>query len=178
MSFTSVFFLILFLPVCVLGNYFIKEKYRNGLLCLMSLAFYAWCGVRFLLLMAASSLVSYGIGLLLGRREGRAWLKKLFIAVHIGVLCYYKYLFDFLSAISPWIASMAGHEVILMARSPILPLGISFYTFSLLSYLLDVYWGICEAQKNYLNIWLYVSFFPKVVQKVWSALSRACSKRS
>lgn len=51
-----------------------------------------------------------------------------------------------------------------MAASPALPLGISFYTFSLISYLLDVYWGICKVQRNYLNIWLYVTFFPKVIQ--------------
>ena len=167
MSFTSVPFLALFFPICVLGNYYLNNKYRNSFLCLASLVFYAWCGVRFLILMALSSLFAYGMGLLMARTN-RAWLKKGLLicgmVVHVGMLCYYKYLFDILSAISPWIASVAGHEVILMAQSPILPLGISFYTFSLLSYLLDVYWGICEAQKNYLNIWLFVAFFPKVVQ--------------
>lgn len=133
----------------------------------MSLAFYAWCGIRFLVLMIAMSLVDYGLGQLLEKRESGIRKKLLLIfglAANVGVLCYHKYLFDILTAVSPWIAFMAGHEMIFMTQSPMLPLGISFYTFSLLSYLLDVYWGICAAQKNYLNIWLYVAFFPKVVQ--------------
>ena len=167
MSFTSVVFLVLFFPACVLINYFLAERYRNVFLCLASLIFYFWCGIRFLILLAVSSIFAYVLGLLIAGAKHTGAKRSLLIlgiVVNIGVLFYYKYLFNILSAISPWIASVAGHEVILMAESPVLPLGISFYIFSLLSYLLDVYWGICEAQKNYLNIWLYVAFFPKVVQ--------------
>lgn len=167
MAFTSVVFLVLFFPACVLINYFLAEKYRNVFLCAASLVFYFWCGIQFLVLIIASSCFAYALGLLITRAK-RAGIKKLLlifgIAVNVGALCYYKYLFNILAALTPWLASMAGHEVTIMSQSPALPLGISFYTFSLLSYLLDVYWGICEAQKNYLNIWLYVAFFPKVVQ--------------
>ena len=144
-----------------------RDKYRNVFLCLASLAFYAWCGIRFLILMLIMSGVDYGIGLVLEERKVQKY-KKIFLLlgliVNIGVLVYYKYLFDIMRTVSPWIAARVGHEIGFMESSPALPLGISFYTFSLLSYLLDVYWGICAAQKNYLNIWLYVAFFPKVVQ--------------
>ena len=167
MSFTSAAFLLLFFPAAILGNYYMKEKYRNVFLCLAALVFYAWCGIRFLLLMLMISGVDYGIGLVLGNKKAQRY-KKVFLIlgliVNTGVLVYYKYLFNIMSAVSPWIAAMAGHEISFMTSAPALPLGISFYTFSLLSYLLDVYWGICPAQKDYLNIWLYVAFFPKVVQ--------------
>lgn len=167
MSFTSTAFLILFFPVAILGNYFMKEKYRDIFLCLVSLAFYAWCGIRFLFLILIMSGIDYYIGLVLENQKAQRYRRKILVAgliVNIGVLFYYKYLFTIMSAASPWIAASVGHEIDFMAASPALPLGISFYTFSLLSYLLDVYWGICTAQKNYLNIWLYVAFFPKVAQ--------------
>ena len=165
MSFTSAAFLILFFPVCVLGNYFINEKYRNTFLCLASLVFYAWCGIRFLILMMVMSLIDYGLGLLLGKKTSghRKLLLIVGLAVNIGTLCYYKYLFDILTTITSWIP-VGGGYIGIMAESPALPLGLSFYTFSLISYLMDVYWRRCPAQRRFGALWLYVAFFPKVVQ--------------
>lgn len=167
MSFTSIVFLVIFFPICILGNYFMAERYRNAFLCLMSLIFYAWCGLRFLLLMLILTAVDYGFGLVFAREENKG-LKKAFLVValviNIGALVYYKYLFTIVRAISPWLSTVLGREITFMAQTPALPLGISFYTFSLLSYLLDVYWEICPAQKHFGNLWLYVALFPKVVQ--------------
>ena len=111
MSFTSAAFLILFFPVCVLGNYFINEKYRNTFLCLASLVFYAWCGIRFLILLTLLTALDYGFGLVFEREESRS-LKKTFLtvalAINIGTLCYYKYLFDILTTITSWIPVGGG----------------------------------------------------------------------
>lgn len=110
MSFTSAAFLILFFPICVLGNYFINEKYRNVFLCLASLVFYAWCGIRFLILIAVMSLIDYGLGLLLEKKRPshRKPLLIVGLVINIGTLCYYKYLFDIVTTITSWIPAGGG----------------------------------------------------------------------
>lgn len=142
MSFTSVVFLLVFFPLCMVGNRLLKESWRNGFLCLMSMIFYVWCGISFFLLILFSASLAYGFGLWIEQAESGKKRRILFLALgfHLGVLVCCKYL------------------------SPRFPLGISFYTFSILSYLLDVYWEKCRAQKRIVHVWLYVLFFPKVVQ--------------
>ena len=104
--------------------------------------FYAWCGISFFLLILFSASLAYGFGLWIEQAEAGKKRRILFLALgfHLGVLVCCKYL------------------------SSRFPLGISFYTFSILSYLLDVYWEKCRAQKQIVHVWLYVLFFPKVVQ--------------
>lgn len=168
MSFTSSVFLLIFFPVCIGVNCMIKERWRNGFLCLMSMLFYAWCGIKFFLLMMVSASLAYGFGLWIEKEElGKARRRILLLAlgIHLGILFFYKYLFTLFPG---WLDLWNGFwgKELLEGRSPawVLPLGISFYTFSLLSYLLDIYWEKCRAQKKIVNVWLYVLFFPKVIQ--------------
>lgn len=166
MIFTSAVFLIMFLPVCIIANYFMAERYRNTFLCIMSFVFYFWCGLSFLILIFISATLVYLFGHMIDRNEGRkrkVWL-LIGIVFHLGVLFYYKYAFGILGAGLQWLANMTGQNVSMPIQAPLLPLGISFYTFSALSYLLDVYWEKCRAQSNIMNVYLYVLFFPKVVQ--------------
>ncbi|HOO62116.1 MAG TPA: MBOAT family O-acyltransferase [Bacillota bacterium] len=166
MSFTSVFFLIVFLPVSVLCHYFAKEKYRNIWLVFVSIAFYFWAGLSFLVILLASALVAYGIGLGIGKVKkiaGKRALLGVGLVFHIGVLFYFKYLF---TAITYFLAVVkyTGHTMTIDFTSPLLPLGISFYTFSMISYIVDVYWEKVKVNRNFGIALLYFSFFPRVVQ--------------
>lgn len=166
MIFTSAVFLIMFLPVCIIANYFMAERYRNTFLCIMSFLFYFWCGLGFLILLFISATLVYVFGHMIDRAEGRkrkAWL-IIGIVFHLGVLFYYKYASDALGTGLQWLTAMTGQDFPISAHSLALPLGISFYTFSALSYLLDIYWEKCHAQSDIMNVYLYMLFFPKVVQ--------------
>ena len=166
MSFTSAVFLIIFFPICILGCYFMQEKYRNLFLCLASAVFYSWCGFKFLILMLISATIAYVIGRAIEDRK-TIQQKRILLAVallyNLGVLFFYKYLFEIFPDTLNLVTDLLGKEAGTF-KTPVLPLGISFYTFSVLSYILDVYWGKCKAQKNIINLYFYVIFFPKVVQ--------------
>lgn len=165
MSFTSAMFLIVFFPISILLGYLAKDKSRNICLCIISALFYFWCGIKFLLLIVISATLAYGFGKLIERSKDII-VKRIILIVSIlynlGVLFFYKYLFDLFPDVSYVFAELLEQNVQIIQK-PALPLGISFYTFSILSYILDVYWGKCKAQ-SLLNIYLYVMFFPKVVQ--------------
>lgn len=148
MTFTSVTFLMLFLPVCVIVNYFMQERYRNFFICVMSAWFYSWNGIRFLVFISFLTVVTYFISLLMqktdnSRKRNVCLLSGLFL--NIGILVYYKYFVD-VSAFS------------------VVPAGISFYLFSILSYLLDIYWGTVSCKGTVGQLYLYILFFPKVIQ--------------
>lgn len=166
MTFTSVVFLMLFFPVSILFSYLMREEHRNTFLCICSALFYFWCGIKFLILILVSATLAWLFGICIEKAAKPAARRTLLLTAlccHLGTLFFYKYLFDlFPDFIRVW-AKLLGQEAG-QVQSPALPLGISFYTFSLLSYILDVYWEKCRAQRNIFNIWLYVLFFPKVVQ--------------
>ena len=163
MSFTSVAFLIIFFPICILVYYFMNEKYRNVFACIMSIVFYSWCGIKFLILMLVSSTLMYVVGRLIEKSDStikKRILLILAITYNIVILFFYKYLFNiFPSALDIW-QGITSQEISFIS----LPLGISFYTFSLMSYVIDIYWEKCKANHSLVNVYLYVLFFPKVVQ--------------
>ena len=157
MSFTSAVFLIIFFPICILGCYFMQEKYRNLFLCLASAVFYSWCGFKFLILMLISATIAYVIGRAIEDRK-TIQQKRILLAVallyNLGVLFFYKYLFEIFPDTLNLVTDLLGKEAGTF-KTPVLPLGISFYTFSVLSYILDVYWGKCKAQKI-LSIYIFM----------------------
>lgn len=168
MAFTSSVFLLTFFPICIAVNCMIKERWRNGFLCLMSMLFYAWCGVKFFILIMVSASLAYGCGLWMEKtKPQKARRRILFLALiyNLGILFFYKYFFELFPE---WLDVRTGFWGYKVSKEQnftlLLPLGISFYTFSVLSYLLDVYWEKCKAQKQIVNVWLYVLFFPKVIQ--------------
>lgn len=150
MLFSSLPFLYYFLPVTVALYLIAPKRLKNAVLLLASLVFYAWGEPRYILLMAVSILLGYGFGLLLERRRSR-WLLAASLVIPIGFLGFFKYA-DFLLRT--------------LSLSPLgiaLPIGISFYTFQILSYLIDVYRGDSAAQRNLISFATYVSLFPQLV---------------
>lgn len=162
MVFSSPLFLFLFLPVILGLYYFSHERARNGLLFAASLFFYAWGEPIYILLMLYSIAMNYCFGILVEehkqRRSGR-WLLSTAIAVNLVLLFYAKYLGFFLQIIG----NQIGGWSIGLPIPDKLPIGISFYTFHAISYLVDVYRRESIAQHNPLDLGLYFAFFPQLV---------------
>lgn len=161
MLFSSTIFLFLFLPV-VLAVYFLaKERYRNAVLLTASILFYAYGEPKFVFVLLISIALNYFIALGIGRTEQKPGLRKAIfiigIVADIAVLFVCKYLNFTISIID----DLFGN---LWKLLPItLPIGISFYTFQAISYLADVYRSEVKAQKNPINLALYISFFPQLI---------------
>lgn len=160
MLFSSLPFLYWFLPVVLLLYFAAPRPLKNTVLLLSSLFFYAWGEPRFVLVMLASILVSYVLGLLLERcreRPGGRWLLALSVCLHLAALGYFKYADFFLRSFS----QVTGLSVPLLGVT--LPIGISFYTFQIISYLVDVYRGEVPAQRNLIHLAAYVAMFPQLI---------------
>ena len=158
MVFSSLIFTFYFLPAVLILYYLMKEKYRNAVLLAASLAFYAYGEPKFVILMAGSIAINYVIALLISRNRPQA--KKLMILaviLNIGILFFYKYLNFGISVVNSLFRSQLRTLPVTM------PIGISFFTFQALSYVIDVYRGTVRVQKNPLYIALYISFFPQLV---------------
>ena len=158
MLFSSIPFLFYFLP-CVLLLYAISpKKFKNFTLLICSLVFYAWGEPRLVLLMLITVLGGYILGLLTEKFNKH---KKLFltlaVALSLGFLGYFKYVDFFIENIN----LMTGLSIPLLNVA--LPIGISFYTFQLLSYNIDVYRGNVPAQRNFVDLATYISLFPQLI---------------
>ncbi len=160
MVFSSAIFLLLFLPIVFLGNLLVKNRFSNYFLLAASLIFYAWGEPYLVLLMIASIAFNYGVGILISRSGGIP--KKLFltlgIIINLGILGYYKYAGFFAR-----IANKILHADLIPVLQIALPIGISFFTFQAMSYIIDVYRGDTEVSKNPVNVALYIFFFPQLI---------------
>lgn len=165
MVFASGTFIFIFLPVTLAGYWLIRNKsinIRNIYLLVMSVGFYLNSGLRQLILLAISILVNYFFALLISVTEQKKELRKMFLILaviyNIGVLFVYKYL------------TFVCTEVLKLSQADtdsvpniLLPLGISFYTFQALSYVIDVYKNSDLVEKKIVNVALYISFFPQLI---------------
>lgn len=162
MLFSSLVFLWYFLPAVLIIYHCLKNlKWKNALLLFASIFFYAWGEPKYVVLMVVSIALNYLFGILAaGRKDvlaGRFFV-ALAVVVNLGLLGYFKY-FNFFGRL---LNAVVGREF-LGAREIALPVGISFYTFQALSYVIDVYRGTISVQKNPWRLALYVSFFPQLI---------------
>lgn len=163
MVFSSLFFTFFFLPLVMMLYFLAKEPYRNYILLAASLLFYAYGEPAFVFVMVLSIAVNYGLAVFIahqkqGNQKRMAGI-LLFAAViaNIGILFVFKYL-DF--AIT---ASNLFFHTNFQITGIALPIGISFFTFQALSYVIDVYRGTVKVQKNPFYLALYISFFPQLI---------------
>ena len=165
MVFSSNVFLFLFLPV-FLGLYYLSgERYRNLLLLIASYVFYAWWRVDFLLLFAGVTVFNYWIGLRIGAagvrtRAAQRWL-ILGVVVDLCVLGYFKYANFGVDSLNEIITSFGMQPFVL--THILLPIGISFYTFESISYIIDVYRGDTPATHNLIDFAAFVAIFPPLI---------------
>ncbi|MBQ2848285.1 MAG: MBOAT family protein [Clostridia bacterium] len=159
MLFSSLTFLFVFLPVVMAGYYLLPMKAKNIWLLAASLFFYFYGEPKYLVLMLAVITVSYIFGILTEKTQGT--VRKIMLAVSVllslSALICFKYTDFFISVTN----SIFGSDIDLLGIA--LPIGISFFTFQSISYNIDVYRGDVPAQKNPINLALYVSLFPQLV---------------
>jgi len=157
MIFSSLVFLCIFLPVVLILHTLVKNRtWQNALLLTGSLLFYAFGEPVYVLLMIASALANYVFALLIDRYRSKLWL-VLAVVVNLGVLCVFKYTGFLLTNLN----SAFGLHIPVPQIS--LPIGISFFTFQALSYVIDVYRQQVAVQRNYGKVLLYISFFPQLI---------------
>ncbi len=160
MVFSSITFLFYFLPI-FFGIYFLTP-YKNLTLLLGSVVFYAWGEPRFVPLLLASATLNYAFGAIIFRAQGRMQWRLLVagVALNLLVLVYFKYTGFFLSVVND---ILGPYRSPLPAPEILLPLGISFWTFQGISYLVDVYRGVIPAQGSFVNFAMYKAMFPQLI---------------
>lgn len=163
MLFSSITFLFAFLALVLILYFIVPRKFKNPVLLVFSLVFYAWGEAVYIVLMLASIAVAYVTGIFADRKREKASdkvaLASMIVAViwNMGLLLFFKYTDFFISNAN----SMFGFNIKLLGLT--LPIGISFYSFQALSYVIDVYRGEVRAQKNIITLATYVSLFPQLI---------------
>lgn len=164
MVFSSPIFLFWFLPMVLFFYYLVKKEFRNGVLLFFSLLFYGWGEPEMLAVMLVSTLINYLFGLWIEKTNisyQKKWLLFFGVISNVLLLFYYKYA-NFFADNYNHAASILGLRPVFLDKV-VLPLGISFYTFHGMSYMIDVYRQQAKSQKNPLKLALYISFFPQLI---------------
>ena len=160
MVFSSTLFLFWFLPVVLIGYYLCGKNAKNYWLLLASLFFYSWGEPKYVLLMFTLIVINYICGLLLARDHNR-YLLCATVIFNLGILGYFKY-FNFLMETVNAVLSLIGGQSVSLNQIA-LPIGISFFTFQIMSYVIDVYRGTVPPQKSLAKLALYISLFPQLI---------------
>ena len=161
MLFSSIPFLYYFLPLVLAVYFLVPRGAKNAVLFASSLLFYAWGEPRFCVFMLLSIAQGYVFGRLIERNRKHTRRSKLFltasVCLSLGLLGYCKYADFFISSLN----AVTGASIKLLHVA--LPIGISFYTFQILSYVVDVYRGSVPAQKSFLKLGTYIAMFPQLI---------------
>lgn len=160
MSFNSEIFLFLFLPLFLIIYFILPRKVRKYWLLISNFIFYSYAGIRYLYILVFSIIVNYLFGIMLTKIDDSKQKKILLVMgifINIFILSYFKY---FNSIINIMSTILVGSDITIKV---LLPIGISFYTFQGLSYIIDTYRGKIKTNNNPINFALYMTFFPTVV---------------
>lgn len=160
MLFSSITFIYFFLPIVLAIYFLLPIRYRNGWLLAASFLFYAWGEPNYLVIMLLTIFINYFAAILVSKQKTKAtkfivlWLS---IIVDLSMLGYFKYFNFFVENIN-----LLFHGNIDFIKV-VMPIGISFYTFQALSYVIDVYKGEVKAQRNIATVALYIALFPQLI---------------
>lgn len=161
MVFSSLIFLFVFLPALLLSYYITPRRYRNFILFAASLFFYAWGEPVYIILMLFSTAANYTLGLLLDARRVKDRMARpvlwAAVLINVGLLCLFKYSAFLLQTVN----FLLGTSLVDPGLK--LPIGISFYTFQALSYIVDVYRGEVPAQRSFIAFGTYIALFPQLI---------------
>ena len=160
MVFSSLLFVFAFLTPCLLVYTFIDKKYKNRVLLIFSLVFYAWGGIAFVGILLADTLISWFCARQIEASRARSGKKLFMILACVGLLGFLG-VFKYTTFFAENLHAVIGIPKVIPQIA--LPIGISFYTFQLLSYVVDVYRGDVAAQQNYFKLLLYASLFHQCI---------------
>lgn len=161
MLFSSVTFLFYFLPIVLTLYFLVKDKYKNYILLLFSLIFYAWGGISYFPLLIVSIIINYIMGLFIDKYKDEKNKKKAVLIISIFINLLFLGIFKYSNFVVDNINMIFNQAIEIPVIA--LPIGISFYTFQAMSYVIDVYRGDGKVQKNVFNLALYISMFPQLV---------------
>lgn len=163
MVFSSAFFIFVFLPILLIIIGLAKNKLHNIILLFASVFFYSWGNVSHTAILFLSIIINYVFGLLISNtnKEKAKFYLIIAIIINLGLLGYLKYFNFFMDNLNSSL-SIFGFDLI-EYKKILLPIGISFFTFQAMSYIIDVYRKQADVQKNILNLALYISLFPQLI---------------
>lgn len=166
MVFSSSIFLFIFLPITIVVYHIIPNRFKNLWLFTASFVFYAWGGLIYALLILFSTFVNYVIGIIMDEKEGKSryimlWTGVIFNLFILGFFKYFNFIVDNIEAIIKLISGNNNFSI--NAVNIPLPIGISFFTFQIMSYVIDLYRKDIKVQKNIINLGLYIMLFPQLI---------------
>ena len=156
MLFSSISFLYYFLPIVLLLYFIVPKKYKNLILFIFSMFFYFYGEPKYIFLMLIEILVAYVGAILIDKYKSKT-IFTIVLTIHIGLLGIFKYTDFFIQNIN----NLFKTNISLLRIA--LPIGISFYTFQIISYIIDVYHGKVKVQKSFLKLATYISLFPQLI---------------
>jgi alginate O-acetyltransferase complex protein AlgI len=164
MIFSSVTFLLYFLPIFICLYIIADKKYKNIVILLGSIIFYAWGAPKFIFIILGTTILDFVFVKIMynsNTKTKKNMMLLLSLFMNVGLLFYFKYFNFFIDNLNPILKSVGNHPIEIIKI--ILPIGISFYTFESITYVVDVYRGIHKPLKNFWDYQLYIIFFPKLI---------------
>ncbi len=160
MTFSSITFLIYFLPVFILLYHLAPHKFKNAVILIASIYFYSWGGPKFIFVILGTTFLDFFLVKTMANQKTKSAKNKFLVVsllLNLGLLFYFKYCNFFIDNIN----GLLGTEISWL--KVVLPIGISFYTFESLTYVIDVYRGIHKPLKNFWHYQTYILLFPKLI---------------
>ena len=163
MVFSSITFLFYFLPLFFLCYYLADKRFKNAVILIGSIIFYAWGAPVFIFILLGTTIIDFYVVRLMAACEGRlrTALMCVSLSINLGLLFYFKYSNFFVENLNVVLQHMGIKEVLWVKL--ILPIGISFYTFETITYVVDVYRGIHKPLRNFWDYQMYIILFPKLI---------------
>ncbi len=164
MVFSSALFLVYFLPILLVVYYFTPKRFKNIVLLVFSIVFYAWGAPKFIFVLLGTTFIDYHVVKYMDTIEDkkrRRWFLLIPLFINVGLLFYFKYANFFIDNVNGLVESLGGKSMPLL--NVIMPIGISFYTFETLTYVVDVYRKVHKPLNHFWNYQLYIILFPKLI---------------
>ena len=164
MVFSSIVFLLYFLPIFLLCYFFVDKKYKNAVLLIFSIFFYAWGAPKFIFVILITTFIDFNLVGWMDRAENkikRKLLLTLSVSINLGLLFYFKYSGFLVENLNHVLTAIGLHEK--YWPEIILPIGISFYTFETITYVVDVYRRVHKPLAKFWDYQLYIILFPKLI---------------
>ncbi|HNV94927.1 MAG TPA: MBOAT family O-acyltransferase [Bacteroidales bacterium] len=164
MVFSSIVFLLYFLPTFLLTYYLVDKKYKNIVILLFSVFFYSWGAPRFIFVILGTTFIDFHLVKWMSsinNKTRRRLMLAFSVSMNLGLLFYFKYSNFFIENVNAFLG-LLGFSAIKWTKL-VLPIGISFYTFETITYVVDVYRGVHKPLKNFWDYQLYIILFPKLI---------------
>ena len=162
MVFTSAIFIFMFLPITLLGYYLVPKNFKNIWLFFVSIIFYSWSGVYYAILFLFSAYMNYLFGIWMERTNKRKKVLVISLFWNLGLLGFFKYFTFILFNIQRFIQIFISGFTMKIPQIT-LPVGISFFTFQIMSYVIDLYRKEIKVQRKFSNLGLYILLFPQLI---------------